>query len=191
MTFARSTISFAIYALVFGTVSSMAAILIVPLMTMSFFFSGFVIVFSGLSYTSFKIASSKYNHTVLFLNRLLRRLADSIPPSVGIVEQETKRHNLRRRVPVVSHAYATLSTALQLWLNFFTSFFTRSKPKTTISSDAAAVDATGGAPPSPSDTVAASEVADPANDTFDVQIIGPGAPVVYDDDSRDLNDVQA
>lgn len=89
--FTRDSISFAVYAVVFGTVSVTAAMFIIPMVFMSFFFSGLVIVFTGLSYMSFRLASSKYSHTVLFLNRLLRKLADSIPPSVGIDETTKKK----------------------------------------------------------------------------------------------------
>jgi hypothetical protein len=86
MLFASASISFLVYSVIFMAATAVAAVFIVPLMAMSFFFSGLVLVFSSLSYATFRMASSKYNHTVLFLNRLLRRLADNIPPSVGLVE---------------------------------------------------------------------------------------------------------
>lgn len=86
MFFTWSTVSFAFFSLVFVGASIVSSVFILPLLFLSFVFSGFVVIFSGLSYTTFKLASSKYNHTVLFLNKLLRKLADNIPPSVGFEE---------------------------------------------------------------------------------------------------------
>ncbi|CCH46095.1 Aspartyl/asparaginyl beta-hydroxylase [Wickerhamomyces ciferrii] len=90
--FGLQTISFAFFGAVFMGVSAAASVFILPLLALSFIFSGLVVVFSGLSYTTFKMASSKYNRTVLLLNKLLRKLADTIPPSVGFqeVSQEKK-----------------------------------------------------------------------------------------------------
>lgn len=84
--FIRSTASFILFLASFIAVSSVSITFILPLLTLSFIFSSFVILFSGLSYLTFRIASSNYNHTVLFLTKLLRKLADSIPPSVGLIE---------------------------------------------------------------------------------------------------------
>jgi hypothetical protein len=101
MLFASASISFLVYSVIFVAATAVAAVFIVPLMAMSFFFSGLVLVFSSLSYATFRMASSKYNHTVLFLNRLLRRLADNIPPSVGLVEigaADKKELNLKESV---------------------------------------------------------------------------------------------
>lgn len=86
MFFTWSSVSFAFFSLVFVGALIVSSVFILPLLFLSFVFSGFVVIFSGLSYTTFKLASSKYNHTVLFLNKLLRKLADNIPPSVGFEE---------------------------------------------------------------------------------------------------------
>lgn len=86
--FTWSSLSFGVFSMVFVALSAVSSVFILPLLFMSFVFSGLVVIFSGLSYTTFKLASSKYNHTVLLLNKLLRKLADNIPPSVGFPEVE-------------------------------------------------------------------------------------------------------
>lgn len=98
MVFARSSVLFAVYSTVFVAASSLATICILPLVLISFVSSALVMVLNGVSYTSFKVASAKYNRLVLFLNRLLRHLADSIPPSVGIVEVGVERTILKESV---------------------------------------------------------------------------------------------
>jgi hypothetical protein len=77
---------FTAFSVLFVGVAGSASFVILPLLLLSFVFSGFVLLFTGLSYSSFRIASSQYNHTVLFLNKILRKIADSIPPSVGYAE---------------------------------------------------------------------------------------------------------
>lgn len=84
--FARSTLSFAAYTAVFVVAATAASVFIVPMLAVSLAASAVVVVFNGISHAAFKVASAKYNHTVLFLNRVLRQLADNIPPSVGVVE---------------------------------------------------------------------------------------------------------
>lgn len=86
MVLTYSNIRFTAFSVLFVSVATSTAIFIFPLFLISFICSGFVLVFTGLSYGSFRIASSQYNHTVLFLNRVLRKIADSIPPSVGYSE---------------------------------------------------------------------------------------------------------
>lgn len=86
MTLVTSTITFIFFASVFAVVAFFASMMIVPLLMLSFFFAGLVVIFNGLSYITYRLASSEYSHTVLFLNRTLRNLADNLPPSVGIVE---------------------------------------------------------------------------------------------------------
>lgn len=92
MLFTWSSVSFIFFSIIFVGASAVSSVFILPLLFLSFIFSGLVVIFSGLSYTTFKLASSKYNHTVLFLNKLLRKLADNIPPAVGFEEiQQAKQ----------------------------------------------------------------------------------------------------
>lgn len=91
------------YSVVFMAVSSMATLFIVPLLLVSTVASALVVFFNGVSYASFRLAAAKYSRSVLFLNRLLRRIADNIPPSVGIVEVETENgdSNVRKRLSCI------------------------------------------------------------------------------------------
>lgn len=92
MAFIWTSFSFVFFSAVFVGASAVSSVFILPLLFLSFVFSGLVVIFNGLSYTTFKLASSKYNHTVLFLNKLLRKLADNIPPAVGFEEiQQAKQ----------------------------------------------------------------------------------------------------
>ncbi|KAH3688995.1 hypothetical protein WICPIJ_000019 [Wickerhamomyces pijperi] len=102
MSLVSSTLSFVFFAAVFATVAVIAAIMIVPLLFLSFIFAGLVIVFNGLSYITFRVASSEYSHTVLFLNRAMRNVADNLPPSVGIVEVQSSNKSVKSNEELVN-----------------------------------------------------------------------------------------
>ncbi|KAH3672408.1 hypothetical protein WICMUC_004244 [Wickerhamomyces mucosus] len=96
MVFKSSTFEFIYFASTLPLVFVYGLVCIVPLLILSITFAGFVIIFNGLSYISFKLASTKYNRTRLFLNRSLRKLADNLPPSVGIIEVNESNGSIKK-----------------------------------------------------------------------------------------------
>lgn len=88
-----SMVLFFFYLGAFFAVGAIASIFIIPLMIVSLIFAGGVVICGFFSNMFFKMAQYIYDRFVLYMQELLRNLADQVPPSVGVTEHTEQNKN--------------------------------------------------------------------------------------------------